>query len=38
MNTIIQPLPGTGTPKFEPLNFADFLRGELQAAYEAHKP
>ncbi|WP_299946415.1 2OG-Fe(II) oxygenase family protein [uncultured Ruegeria sp.] len=38
VNTIIQPLPGTGTPNFNPLIFSDFLRSELEAAYEAHKP
>ena len=38
VNTKIAPLPGTGTPQFKPLNFADFLQGELEAAYEAHKP
>ena len=35
--TDIAPLPGTGTPKFSPINFGDFLRGELEAAYDAHK-
>ena len=34
----VAPLPGTGTPKFEPLNFGAFLRHELQASYDAHKP
>jgi len=38
VNTKIAPLPGTGPALFKPLNFADFLRGELEAAYEAHKP
>ena len=38
VNTDIAPLPGTGEPQFEPLKFADFLRGELEAAYDAHKP
>lgn len=38
VNTLIDPLPGTGQPIFEPLLFADFLRSELEAAYEAHKP
>lgn len=37
VNTVIQPLPGTGKPHFTPLKFADFLRDQLQAAYEAHK-
>ena len=34
----IAPLPGTGAPRFEPLNFGAFLRAELEAGYEAHKP
>ncbi|WP_171174283.1 isopenicillin N synthase family oxygenase [Ruegeria sp. HKCCD8929] len=38
VNTVIEPLPGTGSPQFPPLLFADFLRGELEAAYDAHKP
>lgn len=38
VNTVIKPLPGTGAPKFPPLKFADFLRSELEAAYDAHKP
>ncbi len=33
----IAPLPGTGAPKFLPINFGDFLRGELQAGYNQHK-
>lgn len=33
----IAPLPGTGPARFEPLNFGDFLRGELEAGYEAHQ-
>lgn len=33
----IAPLPGTGAPKFEPLNFGAFLRGELEASYDAHQ-
>ena len=33
----IAPLPETGTPRFEPINFGDFLRSELQASYDAHK-
>lgn len=32
----IAPLPGTGAPRFEPLNFGAFLRGELEAGYDAH--
>ena len=35
--TNISPLPGTGAPTFAPINFGDFLRGELEAAYDAHK-
>ncbi|SDD98750.1 isopenicillin N synthase family dioxygenase [Ruegeria marina] len=38
VNTVIEPLPGTGEPNFPPLKFADFLRSELEAAYDAHKP
>ena len=38
VNTVIEPLPGTGAPKFPPLVFGDFLRSELEAAYDAHKP
>lgn len=37
VNTVIEPLPGTGPAKFEPIKFADFLRNELEAAYEVHK-
>ncbi len=36
VSTEIAPLPGTGTPHFEPLNFGDFLRRELEAGYDAH--
>jgi len=36
VSTEIAPLPGTGSPRFESLNFGDFLRGELEAAYDAH--
>lgn len=38
VNTTIAPLPGTGPPRFAPIRFADFLRAELEAAYDAHKP
>jgi isopenicillin N synthase-like dioxygenase len=38
VSTVIKPLAGTGQPRFEPLLFADFLRSELEASYEAHKP
>ncbi|MEZ5714464.1 MAG: 2OG-Fe(II) oxygenase family protein [Paracoccaceae bacterium] len=34
----IAPLAGTGTPRFEPLDFGAFLRAELGAAYDRHKP
>jgi len=37
VSTIVAPLPGTGAPKFDPLNFADFLRAELGASYDAHQ-
>jgi len=33
----IAPLAGTGTPRFEPVNFGDFLRAELKAGYDRHK-
>lgn len=36
VSTDITPLPGTGAPKFEPLNFGAFLRSELEAGYDAH--
>jgi len=38
VNTVIAPLEGTGKPGFEPLLFSDFLKGELEASYDAHKP
>ncbi|MCR9126551.1 MAG: isopenicillin N synthase family oxygenase [Rhodobacteraceae bacterium] len=38
VHTVVAPLPGTGTPRFDPLVFGEFLRAELQAGYEAHKP
>jgi isopenicillin N synthase-like dioxygenase len=38
VNTVIEPLPGTGTPRFKAQKFADFLRSELEASYQAHKP
>ena len=37
VNTNIQPLKGTGKPKFPPINFSEFLQGELKASYEKHK-
>lgn len=37
VSTTIKPLPGTGTPKFQPLAFDIFLRNELEASYDAHK-
>ena len=36
VSTQIAPLPGTGTPKYQPMKFGDFLRSELEAAYDAH--
>jgi isopenicillin N synthase-like dioxygenase len=36
--TEIAPLPGTGTPRFEPVRFDVFLRGQLEATYDAHDP
>lgn len=38
VSTMIQPLPGTGAPRFDPIRFGDFLRAELEAGYDAHKP
>ena len=37
VTTNIAPLPGTGAPTFEPLNFGAFLRSELEAGYDAHQ-
>ena len=37
VNTIIEPLRGTGEPNFEPIHFGDFLRNELGSSYESHK-
>ena len=37
VSATIAPLPGTGVPNFEPMTFGDFLRSELEAAYDAHK-
>ena len=34
---VVQPLKGTGKPKFSPINFGEFLREELEASYEKHK-
>ena len=36
-NSVVQPLKGTGKPKFSPINFGEFLREELEASYEKHK-
>lgn len=33
----IAPLPETGPAGFEPLNFGEFLKGELEASYNAHR-
>ena len=37
VNTNIQPLQGTGKPKFSPINFGEFLRSELETSYQRHK-
>ena len=37
VSTTIAPLPGTGDAIFHPVNFGDFLRQELGAAYNQHK-
>lgn len=36
VSATIAPLRGSGAPKFQEINFGDFLRGELEAAYDAH--
>ena len=36
-NAVVQPLKGTGKPRFSPINFGEFLREELEASYEKHK-
>ena len=33
----VVPLPETGNPNFEPLNFGEFLRHKLGSAYKQHK-
>lgn len=38
VSTNIAPLPGTGHPKFQALNFGRFLKSELEAGYDAHQP
>ena len=38
VSATIAPLPGTGPALFEPLNFGTFLKEELEASYDAHKP
>jgi isopenicillin N synthase-like dioxygenase len=38
VDTVITPLPSCGEPRFEPLVFGDFLRHELEASYDNHKP
>lgn len=38
VNTRIAPLPGTGTPCFEPIIFGEFLRAQLEASYQVHFP
>jgi isopenicillin N synthase-like dioxygenase len=37
VSTVIEPLPGTGPARFEPLQFGAFLRAELEASYDAHQ-
>jgi isopenicillin N synthase-like dioxygenase len=37
VSTDIAPIPGTGAPRFDALNFGEFLRGELEAGYDAHQ-
>lgn len=38
VHTQIIPLPGTGVPRFAPIQFGDFLRSQLEATYDAHDP
>jgi isopenicillin N synthase-like dioxygenase len=38
VDTVIAPLPGNSEPLFEPVVFGDFLRHELEASYDNHKP
>ena len=33
----VAPLRGTGKTRFDPVNFGDFLRAELSAAYDTHE-
>ncbi len=37
VNYGIAPLPGTGEAKYDTQSFGNFLRGELEAGYDAHK-
>ena len=37
VNYDFAPLKGTGAPRFKPVNFGDFLRKELEAAYIQHQ-
>jgi len=36
VHATIAPLPGTGTPRFDPQRFDTFLRTQLEATYTAH--
>lgn len=38
VDTVISPLPSGGAPRFERIVFGDFLRHELKASYDNHKP
>lgn len=37
VSATIEPLPKTGPARFEPLHFGAFLKGELEAGYDAHQ-
>jgi isopenicillin N synthase-like dioxygenase len=37
VHIVIQPLPGTGKPKFSPIQFGAFLQAELEAGYDTHR-
>jgi len=38
VSAVVAPLPGTGPARFGPLTFGDFLKRELEAGYDAHRP
>lgn len=38
VSTLVEPLEGQKSADFEPILFSDFLKAELEAGYDAHKP